>query len=76
MDINEQLSAEERLYDEVLLLRSENAKLEKRINNLIRDNKKRKGIMSKQSKRIQMLSGRKDPFHNEPPNKRKKGKRR
>lgn len=76
MDINEQLSAEERLYDEVLLLRSENAKLEKRINNLIRNNKKRKGIMSKQSKRIQMLSGRKDPFYNEPPNKRKKGKRR
>lgn len=76
MDHDQQLSAEERLYDEVLFLRSENAKLERRINNLIRDNKKRKGIMSKQSKRIQMLSGRKDPFHNEPPNKRKRGKRR
>lgn len=76
MDYDQQLSAEERLYDEVLFLRSENTKLNKRINNLIRDNKKRKGIMSKQNKRIQMLSGRKDPFHNEPPNKRKRGKKR
>ena len=76
MDYEDQLSAEERLYDEVLFLRSENAKLLRRVNNLIAKNKERKGIMSKQSKRIQMLSGRKDPFHNEPPNKRKKGKRR
>jgi len=76
MDHDQTLSAEERLYDEVLFLRSENARLLKRINKLVAKNKERKGIMSKQSKRIQMLSGRKDPFHNEPPNKRKKGKRR
>ena len=75
-DYDIQLTVEQQLYDEVQRLKMQLFYSERKNTNLRRKNRELEGIRKKQDKRLQQLSGRKDPYFNEPANKRRKGKRR
>ena len=70
------LTVEQELFDRVNRLENDYERLEKKYRKLQMKYQDRMWIIKKQNRRIQQLSGRKDPYHNEPANKRKKGKRR
>ena len=74
--MDEQLTVEQELFDRVIRLEKDYEKLEKKYRKLQMKYQDRMFIIKKQDRRLQKLSGRKDPYHNEPRNKRKKGKRR
>lgn len=75
-DYDIQLTVEQQLYDEVQRLKMQLFYSERKNTNLRRKNRELEGIRKKQDKRLQQLSGRKDPYFNEPANKRRKGKKR
>ena len=75
-DYDIQLTVEQQLYDEVQRLKMQLFYSERKNTNLRRRNRELEGIRKKQDKRLQQLSGRKDPYFNEPANKRRKGKKR
>lgn len=75
-DYDIQLTVEQQLYEEVQRLKMQLFYSERKNTNLRRRNKELEGIRKKQDKRLQQLSGRKDPYFNEPANKRRKGKKR
>ena len=75
-DYDIQLTVEQQLYDEVQRLKMQLFYSERKNTNLRRKNRELEVIRKKQDKRLQQLSGRKDPYFNEPANKRRKGKRR
>lgn len=75
-DYDIQLTVEQQLYDEVQRLKMQLFYSERKNTNLRRKNRELEGIRKKQDKRLQQLSRRKDPYFNEPANKRRKGKKR
>ena len=75
-DYDIQLTVEQQLYDEVQRLKMQLFYSERKNTNLRRRNRELEGVRKKQDKRLQQLSGRKDPYFNEPANKRRKGKKR
>jgi hypothetical protein len=70
------LTVEQELFDRVNRLEGDYERLERKYRKLQMKYQDRAWIIKKQNRRIQQLSGRKDPYYNEPANKRLKGKRR